>query len=825
MKQRDKKGFTLVEVVIVIAILAILFILLLPAITKVTTNSRITLNESKQMAIESAAEKYGNAYINNFQGCNGLINWDNENCTINPKDLFDLGYIENEESLINPVTNEEYNGKIVMCFKSDDISIEATYLNEGESYECKSGGGPIDEGNREIIVTLNPNGGEVLGEKTKTVKLGETYGELGEAEKTGYTFDGWYTGSISGVRIVPNTIVTNKRNHTLYARYSMNKYTITYNANGGYSATTTQKYNQNSEVYSLPVATKSGCTFDGWYTDASGGTKITTPFTITQDMTVYAHYTSSESGEDTTNYKLVFKDGSSTVRTDFVPVGTTVTDFPTLSKNGYIFHGWGTSASSTTPISSIQVNTNVILYAIWESQIKTPEDVLEKLDVVPKPGTPNFNEPSPKTVYEMVEGTTENSWTISNPLNSCHDYSSSYVFNPNTGRFTLKDIRVSPIYSPIGYQTIVGKYLDGIGPLIDSHCTLNYTIDREVKTFYKVTNTTCCQTMSKQPYGYSRVYYTTITSRPKSFDYSTDGVYKAEDEYGTSYYYRGAGLNNYVKFAGFYWRIIRVNGDGTLRVIYDGTEPHEWNSSNNKDRFINTSIVFKDYYNTATKTNVPDNANLGYMYYYSGRVSSSKSMAQSNTSDSDVKKALDTWYSNNIEKKEESKYVSDNYFCNDRSTANDNETWFSSDTKKGYKTYTTYYGASRRLNYGDTINPSLKCLQKNDRFTVSDTTIGNGKLKKPIGLITMDEVVFAGATKKEYNYGYYLYRGGYWYWTMSPYKFDSSPYVYVPSTTGRIASEIAGGGGALAPVINLSLDFINDMTGDGTKNNPFQVIS
>ena len=78
----------------------------------------------------------------------------------------------------------------------------------------------------------------------------------------------------------------------------------------------------------------------------------------------------------------------------------------------------------------------------------------------------------------------------------------------------------------------------------------------------------------------------------------------AKDAYGTSYYYRGNVTNNYVKFADKYWRIVRINGDGTVRVIYDGTSAHA-NGESSEDRQIGESAFNNNYI---------DNAYVGYMY-------------------------------------------------------------------------------------------------------------------------------------------------------------------------------------------------------------------
>ena len=100
---------------------------------------------------------------------------------------------------------------------------------------------------------------------------------------------------------------------------------------------------------------------------------------------------------------------------------------------------------------------------------------------------------------------------------------------------------------------------------------------------------------------------------------ATDGyVCSATDAYGTSYYYRGNVTNNYVKFADKYWRIIRINGDGTVRVIYDGTSAHA-NGESSEDRQIGKS-KFNEYWkkdNVQETTNskvLYDNAGVGYMY-------------------------------------------------------------------------------------------------------------------------------------------------------------------------------------------------------------------
>ena len=380
---------------------------------------------------------------------------------------------------------------------------------------------------------------------------------------------------------------------------------------------------------------------------------------------------------------------------------------------------------------------------------------------------------------------------------------------------------------------------------------------------------------------------------------ATDGyLCSASDAYGTSYYYRGNVTNNYVKFADKYWRIIRINGDGTVRVIYDGTSAHT-NGESSTDRQIGTSAFNyywkKDNVQEATNSYVfYDNASVGYMYgnrdaivespeydsevyfnntstYYIAKEynydattdrftlkdpidvlgsemtadyvgyytldesgyelwkifgvttagdssaivkygfvrygTSSKEVAQTNTNDSTIKTYLDNWYKTNISGTENEQYLADNIFCNDRSFSSSN-----SGTGAGVS-YTTY-------NWYDwpTSKTNLKCPQQNDAFTVSDTTNGNGALTYPIGLITTDEAVLAGASGwNANNNGYYLYSGSD-YWASSPYCFYGSD-SNLPATCyyGAYDSKV------VRPVINLKADVLAQ--GSGAAEDPYHLSS
>ena len=279
---------------------------------------------------------------------------------------------------------------------------------------------------------------------------------------------------------------------------------------------------------------------------------------------------------------------------------------------------------------------------------------------------------------------------------------------------------------------------------------------------------------------------------------------KAKDAYGDSYYYRGNVTNNYVKFADKYWRIVRINGDGTVRVIYDGTSAHA-NGESSSDRQIGTS-AFNSSYN--------DNAYFGYMYGATG--ASSYAAAHANTNDSTIKTYIDNWYKTNILGTANEEYLADNIFCNDRSISNDNTGTGAGTTRTNYR---WYWGPWESGNHND--NMKLVCPQQNDAFTVSDTTNGNGALTYPIGLLSTDEIVLAGGWNAN-NSGYYLYSGQYW-WASSPYRFyGGSAFVrYVGSNGGADNGGFVNISYGVRPVFNLKADALN--AGTGTADDPYRI--
>lgn len=294
----------------------------------------------------------------------------------------------------------------------------------------------------------------------------------------------------------------------------------------------------------------------------------------------------------------------------------------------------------------------------------------------------------------------------------------------------------------------------------------------------------------------------------------TKGIYSAEDDFGTSYYFRGAVENNYVKFANYYWRIIRINGDGSVRMIYAGTEAHAngYDDSSANDMSIGTS-AFNSSYN--------DNTYVGYKIGSTG--SSTYANTHSNAGNSTIKTYIDNWYETNL--KEYKYYLKDTIYCNDRKVVNINNVGGMTLTGDGTGTNESAYAGFDRTYVSH--SPTLKCENKNDRFTVNNT-IGNMELVYPIALATSDELVYAGATGLDpatmtyiTNTEFYLYKGDF-YWTMTPFAFaGGSALVDYLRDGGRVYGRGVISDRGVRPVVSLRSDAI--FGGSGTMNDPFVV--
>ena len=300
-------------------------------------------------------------------------------------------------------------------------------------------------------------------------------------------------------------------------------------------------------------------------------------------------------------------------------------------------------------------------------------------------------------------------------------------------------------------------------------------------------------------------------------DFSTtattnEGMYVATDDLGTSYYFRGAVDNNWIKFGkdssgnDIYWRIIRINGDGSIRMIYSGTTAPT----------SSTAVVMTDDGTQIGKSNYNSNFSnpsyVGYMY----KTSVQHGLDTSST----IKTTIDNWYATTtLETDATTKsLVADQIFCNDR-TASTSSTGTPGEISGSMSDRTTYYfGSPFRYN-----NPILTCPSESDKFTVNESN-GNGKLTYPVGLITFDEAIMAGGDGhgESANTSYYLYTSLY-YWLGSPYSSNLTFGAMVGAiySYGNMSNNKVTGSYGVRPVISLSAKA--KLSGSGTYNDVYTV--
>ena len=313
-----------------------------------------------------------------------------------------------------------------------------------------------------------------------------------------------------------------------------------------------------------------------------------------------------------------------------------------------------------------------------------------------------------------------------------------------------------------------------------------------------------------------------------------------EDNYGTSYYFRGAVKSNYVEFANKCWRIVRINGDGSIKMTLhnDNTSgaSNPCSSANNSDEAAFAHYDGTTYISKFNLNAYGDNAYVGFMYGTVG--SSDYSSTHANINKSAILSNLETWYINNLTQHESK--LADTIWCNDKSTFTTYTSGSTYGTGLGYGDNQTGYGAHNRIKGGTNAsdaasyaNPSLICQNDNNggklsKFTVSDTINGNGNLTYKIGLLTADEVAFAGAAYAISNKSTYLQENtgdGFW-WTMSPAETYAwaSIYTFSVDFLGQVYADGYLYNIGLRPAISLVSD-ITISGGTGTSEDPYVINS
>ena len=315
---------------------------------------------------------------------------------------------------------------------------------------------------------------------------------------------------------------------------------------------------------------------------------------------------------------------------------------------------------------------------------------------------------------------------------------------------------------------------------------------------------------------------TNRTTFDAAFDSTDQVLYTATEDNKTVYYFAGNVTTNWVKFGknasnvDLYWRIIRTNSDGGVRLLYHGT------NTTAIDAYIGTSAFNPTHSNSMY---------VGYMYGTSGSLESNRK----NTNNSTIKTTIDNWYAQNMTSY--TKYLSTTaVYCNDREVGSG--TYVATDIS------TFYYAAYTRL--GTNKTPTYTCTNVNDKFTV-DSSVGNGKLMYPVALMTADEVVYAGGIYGNYNANAWYFRnakegtlttsssstdasysstGSTYWWLMSPYYWSGTNAnvfrVDGSSTPDRLFNYLVSNVGGVRPALSLK-SCVKYSSGDGMADNPYTI--
>ncbi len=427
------------------------------------------------------------------------------------------------------------------------------------------------------------------------------------------------------------------------------------------------------------------------------------------------------------------------------------------------------------------------------------------------------------------------------------DKGTTAVWDNETSSIKLSNIK-APDYCTIDFKVgftvtltagSTGTVSAPVSQMIGYNGTVSFTVTSN-NEYTTLTKNTCGGTLSGNTYTISNIkenktceiefgvvaqpiYDVLLKDNPTistRTDFSTpfttntaNTLYKATENGTDVYYFAGQDtestpVNNWVKFGknssnqDLYWRIIRTNSDGSIRLLYHGT------STTATDAYIGTS-KFNEKYN--------DSMYVGYMYGTSG----SQENNRTNTNNSTIKTAIDDWYASNMTSY--TKYLSTTaVYCNDRELGNG--------------TYSAtgaqfYYAAYTRLRTNKT--PTYDCTNDNDKFTV-DASTGNGKLTYPIALMTADEIAYAGG-KYSQNAPMWYYTNStlesstgttYW-WSLSPERWRTSyPFVWYVRGSGDPGNLDYGrvnDVNGVRPVVSLKSCTLYS-TGNGTSETPYEIV-
>ena len=343
-------------------------------------------------------------------------------------------------------------------------------------------------------------------------------------------------------------------------------------------------------------------------------------------------------------------------------------------------------------------------------------------------------------------------------------------------------------------------YFAGVDKMAESHCEYDGNVIWNVDKENKLTESQCVSEITICESEDGIFYGPTIDCEN---DYSGAETTVSDAEWVET----GVSINNWIKFAGFFWKIIRTNADGSIRLLYSGLDADMSNEIG--------YIAFNTNYNSPKY--------VGYMY---GDSDATLEEARTNTNDSTIKTYIDNWYENNLTSY--TNYLSnDAVYCNDRELAGD----------ATYSTSTSLYflfKTNERLDYdnlGANSNPSYDCTNTKDAFSVNNT---EAKLKYPIALMTADEIAYAGGVgkinKSIWYYTNVVYKAlisdiGWWTLSANGYSTMSSVLTVAGGQSSYTFDDkpVNEKDAFVRPVLSLKACTLWSQ-GDGSASNPYEII-
>ncbi len=267
--------------------------------------------------------------------------------------------------------DKSYSGGSGFGAKSGTLSLSLTGQNQRQG-TTDSASGSIDWSiaAATFTVTFDANGGTTP-TGSKSVTYGAAYGTLPTPSRTGYTFAGWYTAASGGTQVKSTDTVAITANQTLYAHWTANTYTGTFDLRGGKiggsgeNQTRTETFDA---AWVFPVdPTRAGYTFAGWYTAASGGTKVESGdlYTTAGPQTLYARWNGN-----TITCSFDARGGTVSPGSKSVVCGSAYGELPTPERSGYKFLGWFPTIYSETPVTdttTVTATGDHTIYARWEA--------------------------------------------------------------------------------------------------------------------------------------------------------------------------------------------------------------------------------------------------------------------------------------------------------------------------------------------------------------------------------------------------------------------------------------------------------------------------